>query len=121
MLTMPPPARSTTRLREVGTPIVAEPILSARATMLHRPEDIATFDRAFAVFWDGRTGGAPLEELPPEEVVIALDERLHGAIHGGLGMAGHHQQLLAQVFDAGFKMIFHSLNSKKVQPNRPLT
>jgi uncharacterized protein with von Willebrand factor type A (vWA) domain len=46
---------------------------AARATLVNRPEDIATFDRAFAVFWDGWGGGAELGELPPEEVVIALD------------------------------------------------
>ncbi len=47
---------------------------TARATMVNRPEDIAGFDRAFEVFWDGRRGaGAELIELPPEEVIIALD------------------------------------------------
>jgi uncharacterized protein with von Willebrand factor type A (vWA) domain len=46
---------------------------AARATLVNRPADIATFDRAFAVFWDRREAGAELVELPPEEVVIALD------------------------------------------------
>ena len=46
---------------------------AARASLLHRPEDIGAFDRAFAVFWDRRTGGPDEVELPPEEVVIALD------------------------------------------------
>jgi uncharacterized protein with von Willebrand factor type A (vWA) domain len=46
---------------------------AARATMVNRPEDIAVFDRAFAVFWDRREGGPDEIELPPEEVIIALD------------------------------------------------
>ena len=46
------------------------------------------------------------------QVVVALHERLHGLVDGFLGVAGHHQKFLAQVFDARFKMIFHSLNSK---------
>ena len=55
------------------------------------------------------------------QVVVALHEGLNGFVHGFLGVAGHHQQFLAQRFDAGFKMIFHSLNSTVFQPNRPLT
>jgi uncharacterized protein with von Willebrand factor type A (vWA) domain len=46
---------------------------AARATLLHRPEDIVVFNRAFAVFWDGRGRGMDLVELPPEELIIALD------------------------------------------------
>ncbi len=46
---------------------------TGRSTMLNRPEDIAAFDRAFAVFWDRRQAAADDIELPPEEVVLALD------------------------------------------------
>jgi uncharacterized protein len=46
---------------------------AARATMVNRPQDIAVFDRAFAVFWDRREAGPDEVELPPEEVIIALD------------------------------------------------
>ncbi len=46
---------------------------AGRATVVNRPEDIAMFDRAFAVFWDQRSGGPDEVELPPEEVIIALD------------------------------------------------
>jgi hypothetical protein len=46
---------------------------AARATMVTRPEQVAGFDRAFAVFWDRAAGGADLDDLPPAEVVIALD------------------------------------------------
>jgi hypothetical protein len=46
---------------------------AARATMVNRPEDLVVFDRAFAVFWDRRGSGADEIELPPEEVIVALD------------------------------------------------
>jgi uncharacterized protein with von Willebrand factor type A (vWA) domain len=46
---------------------------TGRATMLNRPEDIAVFDRAFAVFWDRRQAAEDEIELPPEEVILALD------------------------------------------------
>ena len=37
------------------------------------------------------------------EVVVALDERLHGLVHGGLGVAGHRQQLLLQIVQLASK------------------
>ena len=46
---------------------------TGRATLVNRPEDIAGFDRAFAVFWERRPGSDDVVELPPEEVIIALD------------------------------------------------
>jgi uncharacterized protein len=46
---------------------------AGRATLVHRPEDTELFDRAFAVFWDGREAGVDTMELPPDEVIIALD------------------------------------------------
>lgn len=48
---------------------------AGRATMVNRPEDVAAFDRAFAVFWDLRTAISADDEipLPPEDVIIALD------------------------------------------------
>ncbi|HEV7525944.1 MAG TPA: VWA domain-containing protein [Acidimicrobiia bacterium] len=47
---------------------------AARATMVNRPESIALFDRAFAVFWDQRAATGPdVVEMAPEEVIIALD------------------------------------------------
>ena len=40
----------------------------------NRPEDIAAFDRAFAVFWDRRRGGADDESsCRPRRSIIALD------------------------------------------------
>jgi uncharacterized protein with von Willebrand factor type A (vWA) domain len=47
---------------------------AARATLVHRPENVALFDRAFDVFWNRvATGESDAEELAPEQVVIALD------------------------------------------------
>jgi uncharacterized protein len=47
---------------------------AASATLVNRPEDFGVFDRAFDVFWNRMAGSdAELDELPPEEVVIALD------------------------------------------------
>jgi uncharacterized protein with von Willebrand factor type A (vWA) domain len=47
---------------------------AARATLVTRPEQIATFDRAFAVFWD-RAGSASVdvELLDEQSIVLALD------------------------------------------------
>jgi uncharacterized protein with von Willebrand factor type A (vWA) domain len=47
---------------------------AARSTLVNRPEDVAVFDRAFAVFWDRRAASSSDDQiqLPPEEV-IALD------------------------------------------------
>jgi uncharacterized protein with von Willebrand factor type A (vWA) domain len=56
---------------------------AGRATLVNRPEDIGVFDRAFAVFWDRREAGADAAELPPEEVIIALD--IPGADDAGSG------------------------------------
>ena len=45
---------------------------AARATLVRRPEDVPTFDRAFAVFWDHResAGGPEPEAL---RITIAVD------------------------------------------------
>lgn len=47
---------------------------AARATLVHRPEDIDAFDRAFRVFFDGATGDGGAAEEPPVEVVLATDD-----------------------------------------------
>ncbi len=46
---------------------------AGRATLVNRPEDIDLFDRAFAVFWERREAGPDTVEMPPDEVIIALD------------------------------------------------
>jgi uncharacterized protein with von Willebrand factor type A (vWA) domain len=46
---------------------------AGRATLVRRPEDIDPFDRAFAVFFEGRTGPGALAEEPPLHITIAID------------------------------------------------
>ena len=47
---------------------------AGRATLVRRPEDIATYDRAFAVFFeDRRSSGAPEEPEEPQTITIAVD------------------------------------------------
>lgn len=59
---------------------------AARATLVNRPEDLQLFDRAFDVFWNRVTAGdSSLEELPPEEIVIALDLPDAGELPTGEG------------------------------------
>ncbi|MEP6661842.1 MAG: VWA domain-containing protein [Acidimicrobiales bacterium] len=43
------------------------------ATLVHRPEDIGAYDRAFAAFWEGRRA-PPVDEPETLEVTIALDD-----------------------------------------------
>lgn len=48
---------------------------AGRSTLLRKPEDFRVYDRAFAVFWEGR-GGA-VDEQPAEEplkITIAMDD-----------------------------------------------
>jgi uncharacterized protein with von Willebrand factor type A (vWA) domain len=46
---------------------------AGRATLVRRPEDIEPFDRAFAVFFEGRSGLAAAPDEPPVHVTIAVD------------------------------------------------
>lgn len=48
---------------------------AARSTLVHRPEDLPLFNRAFAVFWDARNStGSPdlIEEV--QRITIAMDD-----------------------------------------------
>jgi uncharacterized protein with von Willebrand factor type A (vWA) domain len=48
---------------------------AGRATLVRRPEDVALFDRAFAVFWDRRRGVLALEvEEEPISVTLLIDD-----------------------------------------------
>ncbi|MCU1391568.1 MAG: putative carbon monoxide dehydrogenase accessory protein [Ilumatobacteraceae bacterium] len=46
---------------------------AARATLVRRPEDVPLFDRAFAVFWESRTGDEPTLEEELQRITIAMD------------------------------------------------
>ncbi|MGH9000974.1 MAG: vWA domain-containing protein [Acidimicrobiia bacterium] len=59
-------------LAEVGMTDRSDVYWTGRATLVRRPEDFATYERAFGAFWGG--GEARLEmALPAEEVTIVLD------------------------------------------------
>ena len=48
---------------------------AARSTLVHRPEDLPLFDRAFAVFWDARSGSTDLELIEEvQRITIAMDD-----------------------------------------------
>lgn len=47
---------------------------AGRATLVRRPEDVAVFDRAFAVFWEQRAAEVDLGAPQEEEVTLALDD-----------------------------------------------
>jgi uncharacterized protein len=46
---------------------------AGRATLVRRPEDIEPYDRAFAVFFEGRSGQADPAILEPIHLTIAMD------------------------------------------------
>lgn len=46
---------------------------AGRATLIHRPEDIALYDRVFSVYWEKRVGETVGFEGTPQPVVLALD------------------------------------------------
>ncbi|HEX9259211.1 MAG TPA: VWA domain-containing protein [Acidimicrobiales bacterium] len=53
---------------------------TARATLVRRPEDITTFDKAFKVFWERRVGTGEPSEPEPVRVTLAVDD---GSEDGG--------------------------------------
>lgn len=47
---------------------------AGRSTLIHRPEDHDLYDKAFAVFWEQRTGSSTQEVIPePLRITIATD------------------------------------------------
>ena len=47
---------------------------AGRATLVHRPEDHALYDRAFAVFFEHRMTPGDVETPPPLEITLAVDD-----------------------------------------------
>jgi uncharacterized protein with von Willebrand factor type A (vWA) domain len=53
---------------------------AGRATLVRRPEDVAIYDRAFAVFWEQvRPLGTTLPEPEPLHITIAVDDGPEGS------------------------------------------
>ncbi|MGZ4673394.1 MAG: vWA domain-containing protein [Ilumatobacteraceae bacterium] len=47
---------------------------AARSTLVHHPEDLDLFDRAFAVFWDRARANTEEEETEVVEITLATDD-----------------------------------------------
>jgi uncharacterized protein with von Willebrand factor type A (vWA) domain len=47
---------------------------AARSTLVHRPEDVALFDRAFAVFWDHASANTLAEDPDITHITLATDD-----------------------------------------------
>jgi uncharacterized protein len=47
---------------------------AARSTLVHRPEDLALFDRAFAVFWDHAPANTLAEDPEVIHITLATDD-----------------------------------------------
>ncbi len=62
----------TEALCAVGMADRASVYWSGRATLARHPEDIDVYDRAFAVFFDARTG-SDADEPEPQSITIAID------------------------------------------------
>ena len=46
---------------------------AGRSTLVSDPQDLVAFDRAFAVFWEGKRASGIAVELPPISVTLATD------------------------------------------------
>lgn len=59
-------------LGKVGTATRDDVYWAGRATLVHRAEDIALFDRAFAVFWERRSSGRDIVE-ETTDITLRID------------------------------------------------
>lgn len=69
---------------------------AGRATLVHRPEDLPLYDRAFAVFWLQREPGGITVEGTPPPITLALDlddDDDDGGDEDGTGPDGDVQQV----------------------------
>lgn len=60
-------------LEKVGSETRNGPYWAGRATLVHRPEDLALYDRMFAAFWEQRFGERVTVEGEPPQETLALD------------------------------------------------
>ncbi|WP_419552181.1 vWA domain-containing protein [Candidatus Poriferisodalis sp.] len=63
----------TEALRLLGVSGRDDVYWAGRATLVGSPADIGIYDRAFAVFWEGREPSGIVVELPPISVTLATD------------------------------------------------
>ena len=63
----------TEALRLLGVASRDDVYWAGRATLVGSPADIGVYDRAFAVFWEGREPSGMVVELPPISVTLATD------------------------------------------------
>ena len=61
-------------LGRVGVSDRASVYWAARSTLVHKPEDLPLFDRAFAVFWDHATSNTLDEEPDIVTITLATDD-----------------------------------------------
>ncbi len=54
---------------------------AGRSTLVSDPQDLVAFDRAFAVFWEGKSASGIVVELPPISVTLATDTAEDEADH----------------------------------------
>jgi len=54
---------------------------AGRSTLVSDPQDLVAFDRAFAVFWEGKSASGIVVELPPISVTLATDTTEDEADH----------------------------------------
>ena len=54
---------------------------AGRSTLVSDPQDLVAFDRAFAVFWEGKRASGIVVELPPISVTLATDTAEDEADH----------------------------------------
>jgi uncharacterized protein len=47
---------------------------AARSTLVHRPEDLPLFDRAFAVYWLSHVAGSEITEDDVQQITLAVDD-----------------------------------------------
>lgn len=64
----------TDALGRVGITSADAVYWAGRATLVHRPEDLALFDRAFQVFWLQRTGTAADDDVEEQHITLAVDD-----------------------------------------------
>jgi uncharacterized protein with von Willebrand factor type A (vWA) domain len=66
---------------------------AGRATLVHRPEDIGLYDRAFAVFWERRSGTVEAEPAEPLKITLAIDDGSDDSGDGDQGEASDDPML----------------------------